>query len=180
MKLTDTAIRNARPGHRPRKLFDGDGLYLYLSTTGHRAWRFKYYIEGREKHLHFGRYPEISLKAARERRLEARRALETGNDPGVILQAERAARSASFEALAMECLGMQRNKLALKTYENKRDRFAAFIFPYLGKQPIASIKPLDVLDVLKRIEERGRHETAHRVRSECGNVFRYAVVTGRA
>lgn len=180
MKLTDTAIRNARPGDRPRKLFDGDGLYLYLSKTGHRAWRFKYYIEGREKHLHFGRYPEISLKAARERRLEARRALETGNDPGVILQAERAAHSATFEALAMEWLGMQRNKLTLKTYENKRDRFVAFVFPYLGKRPIGSIKPLDVLDVLKRIEERGRHETAHRVRSECGNVFRYAVVTGRA
>jgi integrase len=180
MKLTDTAIRNARPGDRPRKLFDGDGLYLYLSTTGHRAWRFKYYIEGREKHLHFGRYPEISLKAARERRLEARRALETGNDPGVILQAERAARSATFEALAMEWLRMQRNRLTLKTYENKRDRFVAFVFPYLGKRPIASIKPLDVLEVLKRIEERGRHETAHRVRSECGNVFRYAVVTGRA
>ena len=69
MKLTDTAIRNARPGDRPRKLFDGDGLYLYLSTTGHRAWRFKYYIDRKEKHLHFGRYPEISLKAARERRL---------------------------------------------------------------------------------------------------------------
>ncbi len=180
MKLTDTAIRNARPGDRPRKLFDGDGLYLYLSTTGHRAWRFKYYIEGREKHLHFGRYPEISLKAARERRLEARRALETGNDPGVILQAERAARSATFEALAMEWLGMQRNKLTLKTYENKRNRFVAFVFPYIGKRPIAGIKPLDVLEVLKRIEERGRHETAHRVRSECGNVFRYAVVTGRA
>jgi integrase len=180
VKLTDTAIRNARPGDRPRKLFDGDGLYLYLSTTGHRAWRFKYYIEGREKHLQFGRYPEISLKAARERRLEARRALETGNDPGVILQAERAARSATFESLAMEWLGVQRNKLTLKTYENKRDRFVAFVFPYLGKRPIDSIKPLDVLEVLKRIEERGRYETAHRVRSECGNVFRYAVVTGRA
>jgi len=180
MKLTDTAIRNARPGDRPRKLFDGDGLYLYLSTTGHRAWRFKYYIEGREKHLHFGRYPEISLKAVRERRLEARRVLETGNDPGVTLQAERAARSATFEALAMEWLEMQRNKLTLRTYENKRDRFVAFVFPYLGKWPIASIKPLDVLEVHKRIEERGRHETAHRVRSECGNVFRCAVVTGRA
>jgi integrase len=180
MKLTDTAIRNARPGDRPRKLFDGDGLYLHLSTTGHRAWRFKYYIDGREKHLHFGRYPEISLKAARERRLGARRVLETGNDPGVLLQAERAARSATFEALAMEWLAMQRDKLTPKTYENKRDRFVAFVFPFIGKRPIAGIKPLDVLEVLKRIEERGRHETAHRVRSECGNVFRYAVVTGRA
>ena len=180
MKLTDTAVLNSRPGDRPKKLFDGDGLYLFVSTTGHRAWRFKYYIDGKEKHLHFGRYPEISLKAARERRLEARRALETGKDPGVIQKTERAARSETFEVLATEWLDMQRSKLTLKTYENKRERFLAFVFPYLGKRPIADIKALDMLDVLKRIEERGRHETAHRVRSECGNVFRYAVVTGRA
>ena len=180
MKLTDTAVRNARPGDRPRKLFDGDGLYLFVSPTGHRAWRFKYYIQGQEKHLHFGRYPEISLKAARERRLEARRALEMGKDPRAIQKAERAAPSETFEAVTTEWLDMQRNKLTLKTYENKRERFSAFVFPYLGKRPIADIKALDMLAVLKRIEERGRHETAHRVRSECGNVFRYAVVTGRA
>jgi integrase len=180
MKLTDTAVRNARAGDRPRKLFDGDGLYLFLSTTGHRAWRFKYYIDGKEKHLHFGRYPEISLNAARERRLEARRALEMGKDPGAIQKAEQAARSETFETLATEWLDMQRNRLTLKTYENKRERFSAFVFPYLGKRPIADIKALDMLAVLKRLEERGRHETAHRVRSECGNVFRYAVVTGRA
>jgi hypothetical protein len=109
MKLTDTAVRNARPGVRPKKLFDGDGLYLFVSATGHRAWRFKYYIDGKEKHLHFGRYPEISLKAARERRLEARRALEMGKDPGAIQKAERAARSETFEILATEWLEMQRN-----------------------------------------------------------------------
>jgi hypothetical protein len=79
-------------------LFDGDGLYLFVSTTGHRAWRFKYCIDGKEKHLHFGRYPEISLKAAREQRLEARRALEMGNDPGAIQKAERAARSETITA----------------------------------------------------------------------------------
>jgi integrase len=180
MKLTDTAVRNARPGDRPRKLFDGDGLYLFVSPTGHRAWRFKYYIDGKEKHLHFGRYPEISLKAARERRLEARRALEMGKDPGAIKRAEGAARSETFEALATEWLEVQRHKLTAKTFENKRERLSAFVFPYLGKRPIADVRALDMLEVLKRIEERGRHETAHRVRSECGNVFRYAVVTGRA
>jgi integrase len=180
MKLTDTAIRNARPSDRLRKLFDGDGLYLSVSTTGHKAWRFKYYFDGKEKHLQFGRYPEITLKIARDRRLEARRALEMGKDPGAIQKAERIARSATFEALATEWLEIQRNKLTPKTFDNKRERFAAFVFPYLGKRPVAQIKALDMLDVLKRIEERGRHETAHRVRSECGNVFRYAVVTGRA
>jgi len=180
MKLTDTEVRNARPTDKPRKLFDGDGLYLLISPTGHRAWRFKYYIGGHEKHLHFGRYPEISLKAARERRLEARRALEMGKDPAEIQKAQQAARSATFETLTTEWLEVQRNKLTMKTYENKRDRFVDFVFPYLGKRPIAEIKALDVLEVLRRIEKRGRHETAHRVRSECGNVFRYAVVTGRA
>jgi integrase len=180
MKLTDTAIRNVRPGERPRKLFDGDGLYLSVSTTGHKAWRFKYYLDGKEKHLQFGRYPEITLKVARDRRLEARRALEMGKDPGAVQKAERLARSATFEALATEWLEVQRNKLTPKTFDNKRERFAAFVFPYLGKRPIAEIKALDMLDVLKRIEQRGRHETAHRVRSECGNIFRYAVVTGRA
>jgi integrase len=180
MKLTDTAIRNARPADRLRKLFDGDGLYLSISPTGHKAWRFKYYIDGREKHLQFGRYPEITLKLARDRRLKARRAIEMGKDPGAIQKAERVAHSATFEALTTEWLEVQRNKLTTKTFDNKRERFAAFVFPYLGKRPIADIKALDMLDVLKRIEERGRNETAHRVRSECGNVFRYAVVTGRA
>jgi len=180
MKLTDTAIRNARPGDRLKKLFDGDGLYLAVSITGHKAWRFKYYFDGKEKHVQFGRYPEITLKVARDRRLEARRALEMGKDPGAVQKAERVARSATFEALATEWLELQRNKLTSKTFDNKRERFAAFVLPYLGKRPVAEIKALDMLDVLKRIEERGRHETAHRVRSECGNVFRYAVVTGRA
>jgi integrase len=103
-----------------------------------------------------------------------------GGDPGVIQKAEREARSATFEALATEWLEIQRNTLTAKTFDNKRERFTAFAFPYLGKRAVADIKALDVLDVLKRIEERGRHETAHRVRSECGSVFRYAVVTGRA
>jgi integrase len=180
MKLTDTAIRNARPTDRARKLFDGDGLYLSVSPTGHKAWRFKYYVDRREKHIQFGRYPEITLKMARDRRLEARRALEMGRDPGLVQKAERAARSETFEALATEWLEVQRNKLTPKTFDNKRERFATFVFPHLGKRPIAEIKALDMLDVLKRIEHRGRHETAHRVRSECANVFRYAVVTGRA
>jgi hypothetical protein len=127
-----------------------------------------------------GRYPEITLKIAHERRLQARRALEMGKDPGAIQKAERVARSATFEALATEWLEVQRNNLTSKTFDNKRERFATFVFPYLGKRAVSEIKALDMLDVLKRIEERGRHERAHRVRSECGNVFRYAVVTGRA
>jgi len=180
MKLTDTAIRNARASERPRKLFDGDGLYLLVSPTGYRSWRFKYYFDGREKLLSFGKYPEITLKVARERRLEARRALEMGSDPSALRKAERATRADTFEALAREWLETQKSALSTKTFENKQERFEAFVFPYLGKTSITEIKAVDVLHALKRIEARGKHETAHRVRSECGNVFRYAVVTGRA
>jgi integrase len=180
MRLTDTAIRNARPGPRYQKIYDGDGLYLLLSPTGRRTWGFKYFYRGKEKHLRIGRYPEISLKMARDRRLEARRALELGNDPGIDQEAEREARSETFEAVGNEWMEQQRTKLTPKTWENKMERLRAFVFPYLGQRPIATIKALDVLAMLRRIEERGRYETAHRVRSTCGNVFRYAVVTGRA
>jgi len=180
MRLTDTAIRNARPGPRPQKIYDGDGLYVLLAPSGRRTWYFKYFFAGKEKHLRFGRYPEISLKMARDMRFKARSGLELGNDPGIDQDAERLARSATFETIANEWMELQRGKLTLKTWENKFERFRAFVFPYIGQRPIATIKALDVLAVLRRIEERGRNETAHRVRSECGNVFRYAVVTGRA
>jgi integrase len=180
MKLTDTAIRNARAGERPIKLFDGDGLYLLVNPSGTRGWRFKYYFQGREKLLSLGPYPEITLKVARDRRLEARRLVEMGTDPSVQRQAERAAQSDTFELLAREWLEVQRGSLSEKTFLNKQERFEAFVFPYIGKRPIAHLKAVDILPLLKKVEARGRNETAHRVRSECGNVFRYAVVTGRA
>ena len=180
MKLTDTAIRNSKAGERPIKLFDGEGLYLLVNPSGSRGWRFKYYFQGREKLLSLGPYPEITLKVARDRRLEARRLVEMGTDPSVQRQAERAAQSDTFELLAREWLEVQRGSLSEKTFLNKQERFEAFVFPYIGKRPIAHLKAVDILPLLKKVEARGRNETAHRVRSECGNVFRYAVVTGRA
>ena len=180
MKLTDTAIRNSKAGERPTKLFDGEGLYLLVNPSGSRGWRFKYYFNGREKLLSLGPYPEITLKVARDRRLEARRLVEMGTDPSVQRQAERAAQSDTFELLAREWLEVQRGSLSEKTFLNKQERFEAFVFPYIGKRPIARLKAVDILPLLKKVEARGRNETAHRVRSECGIVFRYAVVTGRA
>ncbi len=91
MRLTDNVIRNAGAGERPIKLFDGEGLYLLVNPSGTRGWRFKYYFQGREKLLSLGPYPEITLKVARDRRLEARRLVEMGTDPSVRRQAERAA-----------------------------------------------------------------------------------------
>ncbi len=153
---------------------------MLLAPSGRRTWYFKYFFGEKERHVRFGRYPEISLKMARDMRLEARRALELGNDSGTKQEEERSAHSATFETVANEWMEIQRSKLAPKTFECKLERFRAFVFPYIGQRPIAAIKALDVLGVLRRIEERGRNETAHRVRSECGNVFRYAVVTGHA
>lgn len=180
MPLTDVSLRNAKAGDRPRKLFDGDGLYLLVNPNGSKWWRFKYCVNGREKLLSLGTYPEISLKTARDRRDEARQLVATGGDPSAKRQSEKRARADTFEAIAREWLEMKSKSLDPRTFQKKKERFEAFVFPHLGTKPIRTITAADVLAVLKRIEARGRHETAHRVRSESGNVFRYAVITGRA
>jgi len=180
MPLTDVLIRNTKLADRPLKLFDGDGLFLLIKPNGSRGWRFKYRFEGRERLLSFGTYPEVPLKTARERREQARCLIATGVDPSAERKAKIATREDTFQALALEWLQMQQKSLSARTFKKKKDRFEAFAFPYLGKTPIAELKAPDVLAVLKRIEARGKMETAHRVRSDCGNVFRYAVVTGRA
>lgn len=180
MPLTDTAIRNARPKATAQKLSDGAGLFLLLTPTGTRLWRMKYRIDGREKLLSFGPYPEVSLKVARERRDEARRLLATNIDPAEKRKADRRGVVHTFEALAREFLRMKVRSLTPRTLERKIARFEAFTFPRFGKQPITKVTPSQLLAALRHIEERGLHETAHRVRAECGEVFRYAIATGRA
>ena len=180
MRLTDVEIRKAKPKPKPQKLFDGEGLFLLLTPKGSRLWRFKYRFASREKLISLGGYPEISLKMARERCVEARRLVATGVDPSARRQAERSTQSEVFEALAREWLELQAKSHDARTSEKKKGRFEAFVFPYLGRMPITDIKAPDLLALLRRIEVRGKHETAHRVRSECGAVFRYAIATGRA
>lgn len=178
--LTDTAIRSVKPGEKASKLFDGGGLFLLVKPNGARLWRMKYRVDGREKLISFGQYPAVPLKIARERRDEARRLIAANVDPSAKRKAEQAARTDTFEAIAREYLDMKAKGLSARTYERKLGRYEAFAFPYIGKLPIASIAAPQLLAALRRIEERGKHETAHRVRSECGEVFRYAVATGRA
>lgn len=178
--LTDTVIRSVKPGEKASKLFDGGGLFLLVKPNGARLWRMKYRVDGREKLISFGQYPDVPLKTARERRDEARRLIAAKVDPSAKRRAEQAARSDTFEAIAREYLDMKAKSLSTRTYERKLGRFEAFAFPYIGKLPITSIAAPQLLAALRRIEERGKHETAHRVRSECGEVFRYAVATGRA
>jgi integrase len=179
-QLTDTAIRSAKPKEKPYKLADGQGLFLLVKPNGTRLWRLKYRIDGREKLLSVGMYPEVSLKIARERREDARRLMAAGVDPSAKRKAERAARADTFEAIAREWLTLKSKSLTERTYEKRLSRFEAFVFPYVGKRPIATITAPDLLTAFKRVEARGKNETAHRVRSESSAVFRYAIATGRA
>src|SRR5688572_24847380 len=180
MELTDAKIRLAKPGARAVKLFDGGGMFLLLNPNGTRYWRLKYRIHGVEKQLSLGVYPDVTLKRARERRDEARKLIADKIDPSLKRQAEKAAQANTFEAITREFWELRRKSLASVTFEKRRQRFEDFVFPYLGGRPITGITAPDLLAVLKRIEARGIHETAHRVRSETGQVFRYAIATGRA
>jgi len=184
MTLTSTAIRNANPGKKPVKLFDGGGLFLLVNPNGSRWWRLKYRFDRKEKLLSLGVYPDVGLKDARERRDEARKLIAAGIDPGAARKAQKATRldraANSVETVAKEWF----EKFAANwapTYSSKViARFEKDIYPWIGDRPIAEIAPREVLEVLRRIEKRGALETAHRALSECSQLFRYAVATGRA
>lgn len=184
MKLTATAVRNARPGARPVKMFDGGGLFLLINPNGSRWWRLKYRVDGKEKLISLGVYPDVGLKDARERRDEARKLIAGGIDPGAARKAQKASRleraANSVEMVAKEWF----EKFAANwapTYSSKvKARFEKDIYTWIGHRPIAEVSPREILEVLRRIEKRGALETARRALSECSQLFRYAVATGRA
>jgi hypothetical protein len=129
MSLTDTAIRNAKLGPAPYKLYDGAGLFLLLKPNGSRLWRLKYHVSGREKLIGLGHYPEVSLKAARERRDEARRLLAAEIDPAEKRKAEKQALPDTFEAIAREFLALRAKSLNPRTCDLKAARLGSFVFP---------------------------------------------------
>jgi integrase len=182
MPLTDTAIRAAKAQAKTLRLFDGGGLYLEVSPAGGKWWRWKYRFGGKETRISLGVYPDVTLKVAREKRDAARRQLAAGIDPGQARKAEKLSQAGadSFEAIAREW----HTKFAPGWVASHGDRILTRLekdlFPWIGKRPIAEIKAPDLLAVLRRIENRGALETAHRAMQNCGQVFRYAVATGRA
>ena len=178
--LSEAKIRASRPKERAYKVFDERGLFLLVTPTGGRLWRFRYRLGGVEKLLTLGAYPDVPLKRAREKREDARKLVADGIDPSAKRQAERATQVETFEAIAKEWLELQRKSLAAETMDILGTRLKSFLYPYVGSRPIASITAQELLSALRRIEARGKHETAHRVRSLAGRVFRYAVATGRA
>ncbi len=184
MALTDILIRNAKPCDKPQKLFDGGGLFLYVTPSGGKLWRLKYRFGGKEKLLALGAYPAVSLRGARERRDDARRQLAKNEDPSANRKADKAAKLAqatnSFEAIAREWFAKFAPTWAESHASKVIQRLEKDVFPWLGARPIAEITAPELLAVLRRIEDRGALDTALRAKQNCGQVFRYAVASGRA
>ncbi len=181
--LSEVKIRTAKPRKNPYKLFDGGGLFLLVTPSGGKLWHFKYRFDKKEKKLALGTYPEISLADARLRRDEARRQVAHGIDPGALRKAQKQAETEeteTFEVIAREWHAKFTPSWSPGHAATIMSRLERDIFPWIGKRPIAQTKAPELLAVLRRVESRGALESAHRIRTIVGQVFRYAVATGRA
>jgi len=181
--LTDMKIQKTKPQEKSISLFDGGGLYLLVTPSGGKLWRFKYRFNGKEKKLAFGSYPEIGLQDARQRREDARRLLANDVDPDTVRKAQKNAKTQeteTFEVIAREWHDRFKPTWTTGHSDTIMSRLERDLFPWIGKHPIAQIKAPELLAVLRRVESRGALESAHRIRTICGQVFRYAVATGRA
>jgi integrase len=179
MPLTDAKLKAARPKDKPYKLADGGGLYLLVQPSGGRWWRIKYRHGGKEKLLSVGTYPDTSLQTARQRREDARRLLADGTDPSAQRQAAKSAGADTFGAVAADWQAQRKGKVTETTW-NKTQWLLEQLGPVIAAMPIADVKAADLLLALRKIEARGRNETAHRAGQVAGMVFRFAVASGRA
>lgn len=180
MPLTDTTLRTVKPAEKPQKLFDGNGLFLFVAPSGVKSWRLKYRFQGKEKLLSLGQYPQTSLKEAREYSADARKILSGGIDPSAEKKVKARSAQTSFEAVAREWHENNRATWSKNYAEDVLERIEKNVFPYLGARPISEIAPPELLSVLRKIEERGAVYQANRIRESCSLVFRYAIATGRA
>lgn len=184
MKLTACQISTAKPQDKPYKLADGGGLYLLVNPNGSRYWRLKYRLAGKEKLLSIGVFPDVTLAEARDKRNEAKRLLANGEDPSEVKQAEKQARilavNNSFESLALEWHEHKKPNWSSGYADDILEYLRKDIFPYIGRKAITDIKPMDMLSVLKKMEERGVLNKLKKTRQACRQIFTYAVITGRA
>jgi hypothetical protein len=184
VSLSDAKARNAKPLARPYKISDGEGLFLVIATTGSKYWRLRYYFAGKEKLLALGVYPEVSLGDARERRAQAQKTLAAGKDPGEVKkEAKRLAVLKSenaFELVAREWFEQRKHEWADNSVRSFLKRLERHILPKLGQRPIADITAPEILSMLRVVEGRGALDTARRVMQMCGQIFMYAIATGRA
>jgi hypothetical protein len=186
MSLSDATIRGAKPATTPRKLSDGGGLFLLIKPkpAGSKLWRLAYRFDGKQKALALGIYPTVSLSQARSGRDEAKKLLASGIDPSVQRKTERrlekAAAGNSFRAVAEEVIAKAEREGRAHATITKKRWLLDFAYPAFGDRPVSEITAKELLALLREIEARGIYETARRLRSTCGMVFRYAIATGRA
>lgn len=184
MALTAKAVEAAKPQEKPYKLTDGLGLYLLVMPAGGRLWRMNYRFDGRQRTLAFGNYPDVSLAKAREKRTAARESLADGLDPTEVRKAKvreaKAKSEETFRAIGEEWFGrLELQGRAAKTLQKMR-WLLDLSYPVIGDRPIADLTAPELLEVLRTVEVRGKYETANRLRSTYGTIFRYAIATGRA
>jgi integrase len=181
--LNDTRIRSAKPAERNYKLTDFDGLYLLVCKNGSRLWRFAYRFGRKQKQIALGAYPEVTLAEARDRREAARKLLAMAKDPSAERHLEKIAKAAggnSFREVAEEFLGKQRREGRSEATLRKNRWLLEPAFAAFGDRPIGEVSAPELLHALRKFELRGRYESARRLRTVAGMIFRYAIATGRA
>ncbi|AGH74725.1 tyrosine-type recombinase/integrase [Edwardsiella piscicida] len=184
MKLNARQVEASKAKDKPYKLADGGGLYLLVNPNGTKYWRLKYRVAGKEKLLAVGVYPNVTLADARVKREDAKRVLAAGGDPGQEKQEEKRAKvmavTNSFEKLAREWHEHKRPTWSKGYADDILEYLRKDIFPYIGKRAITDIKPMDMLAVLRKMEQRGVLDKLKKTRQACRQIFTYAVITGRA
>ncbi|QJT79277.1 integrase arm-type DNA-binding domain-containing protein [Kosakonia sp. MUSA4] len=184
MPLNDMQIRRAKPEAKPYTLGDGLGLSLLIEPNGSKSWRFRYRFAGKPKMISLGVYPAITLADARSRRDNARKLVAEGKNPSEVRKEQKLALQTesenAFEKIAREWHQMKSAKWSAGYASDIMEAFQNDIFPYVGTRPVGEIKPLELLNVLRKIEKRGALEKMRKVRQRCSEVFRYAIATGRA
>lgn len=177
-------IRRAKPEAKAYTLGDGQGLSLLIEPNGSKSWRFRYRYAGKPKMISLGVYPTITLADARTRRDDARKLVAEGKNPSEVRKEQKIAlqteSESAFEKIATEWHQMKSAKWSAGYASDIMEAFQNDIFPYVGTRPIGEIKPLELLNVLRKIEKRGALEKMRKVRQRCSEVFRYAIATGRA
>ncbi|EDU9153120.1 site-specific recombinase, phage integrase family protein [Salmonella enterica subsp. enterica] len=184
MPLNDMQIRRAKPETKAYTLGDGQGLSLLIEPNGSKSWRFRYRFAGKPKMISLGVYPTITLADARSRRDDARKLVAEGKNPSEVRKEQQLAlqteSESAFEKIATEWHQMKSTKWSEGYASDIMEAFQNDIFPYVGERPVGEIKPLELLNVLRKIEKRGALEKMRKVRQRCSEVFRYAIATGRA
>ncbi len=184
MSLTDIKCKAVKPKEKLYKLSDEKGLYLQVNPNGSKYWRLKYRFDGKEKKLSFGVYPELSLKEARDKTDAARKKIKDGIDPSEEKKLAKLTRMIdaenSFEHVAREWHEKQKDRYTAKHHKTVLVRLEKDVFPLLGSRPIGQIKAPELLVTVQRIEKRGAVDLSHRMLQTAGQIFRYAVATGRA